>query len=105
MDLESTRKLRLDRRLLNRRGWIGEDELKQALESLPDVSEKAEREGAGPTAPPAETPPAAAPPGPPSAPLPPSVAPEGAQESAPPPAESPSGFGSSGSDPFGGEGP
>jgi hypothetical protein len=40
MDLESTKKLRLDRRLVRRRGWIPAAELEAAIESLPDVSEK-----------------------------------------------------------------
>jgi hypothetical protein len=37
---ESLRKLRLDRRLLHRRGWIGEEELTKELAALPDVSDK-----------------------------------------------------------------
>jgi hypothetical protein len=37
---ESLRKLRLDRRLLHRRGWIGEEELTKDLATLPDVSDK-----------------------------------------------------------------
>ena len=32
--------LRLDQRLLRRRGWIGSEELDQALSELPDVSDK-----------------------------------------------------------------
>ncbi len=32
--------LRFDRRLAHRRGWIGPDALKRALDELPDVSEK-----------------------------------------------------------------
>ncbi len=36
--------LRFDRRLLQRPGWIGRDELEAYLASLPDVSEKAVRE-------------------------------------------------------------
>ena len=41
MDRDSMRKLRLDRRLIGRRGWISTQELDSALESLPDVSSKA----------------------------------------------------------------
>jgi hypothetical protein len=45
---ESLRKLRLDRRLQDRPGWISKGELDRELASLPDVSEK--------IAPPEETP-------------------------------------------------
>jgi hypothetical protein len=42
------RKLRLDRRLLDRRGWIDPEELQRELESLPDVTTKiAPQEEAG----------------------------------------------------------
>jgi hypothetical protein len=41
MDRESTRGLKLDKRLTRRRGWIEKDELTKALEALPDVSGKA----------------------------------------------------------------
>ncbi len=34
------RKLKLDRRLIGRRGWISEDELHRELEALPDASDK-----------------------------------------------------------------
>jgi hypothetical protein len=34
------RKLRLDRRLLDRRGWISPQELERELAALPDVSAK-----------------------------------------------------------------
>jgi hypothetical protein len=37
---ESLGKLRLDRRLLNRRGWISSEELEKELAELPDVSDK-----------------------------------------------------------------
>ena len=50
---ESLRKLRLDRRLLGRRGWIDPEELDRELSALPDVSEKiaeAEEEAAPPEA-------------------------------------------------------
>jgi hypothetical protein len=36
----SLRKLRLDRRLVDRRGWISREELERELASLPDVSDK-----------------------------------------------------------------
>jgi hypothetical protein len=46
---EALRNLRLDRRLLERRGWITRDERERALAQLPDVSGKVlpieEREG------------------------------------------------------------
>jgi hypothetical protein len=38
---DALRKLKLDRRLLERRGWINRDELKRALADLPDVADKA----------------------------------------------------------------
>jgi hypothetical protein len=34
------RKLRLDRRMLDRRGWIGRQDLDRELAELPDVSAK-----------------------------------------------------------------
>lgn len=37
--------LKLDRRMLRRRQWVKDPEVKQALEQLPDVSEKAETVG------------------------------------------------------------
>jgi hypothetical protein len=40
MDRESTRRLRLDRRLVRRRGWLSEEELERELAALPDVSHK-----------------------------------------------------------------
>ncbi|HKA14168.1 MAG TPA: hypothetical protein VKH41_04055 [Myxococcota bacterium] len=46
MNRESLEKLRLDRRLLNRRGWMGAAELQRALDELPDVSDKATTLGA-----------------------------------------------------------
>jgi len=40
---ESSRKaLRLDRRLIGRRGWTRPEELEQELAGLPDVADKAE---------------------------------------------------------------
>ena len=40
MKREATEKLRLDRRLIDRRGWISKAELEKDLEALPDVSHK-----------------------------------------------------------------
>ena len=40
MDRRSTQKLRLDRRLIRRRGWISQEELERELAALPDVSAK-----------------------------------------------------------------
>jgi hypothetical protein len=57
---ESTRNLRLDKRLLRRRGWLAPEELERELAALPDVADKAEGVGAeeapagGPEAPPQE---------------------------------------------------
>ena len=41
MDRESKERLRLDQRLVRRRGHIPKEELDRALASLPDVSHKA----------------------------------------------------------------
>ena len=46
MNRESLDKLRLDRRLIRRRGWMSEAERQRALEALPDVSSKATTLGA-----------------------------------------------------------
>ena len=46
MNRESLDKLRLDRRLLRRRGWMSAGELDRALEQLPDVGSKATTLGA-----------------------------------------------------------
>jgi len=46
MNRESLDKLRFDRRLLNRRGWMSAAERKRTLEALPDVSAKATTLGA-----------------------------------------------------------
>ena len=51
MDRKSIRDLRLDWRLLGRRGWIASDELEGALEALPDVSAKAAEADAAPERP------------------------------------------------------
>ena len=41
MDRNSMAQLRLDRRLIRRRGWISSEALADELENLPDVSHKA----------------------------------------------------------------
>lgn len=48
-------KLRLDRRLANRRGWIQSSQLQSELDALPDVADKALQPGEEPVAPPAPT--------------------------------------------------
>jgi hypothetical protein len=40
MNRDSIQKLRLDRRLVRRPGWISTGELAKALEALPDASSK-----------------------------------------------------------------
>lgn len=40
MDRETISKLRLDRRLIRRRGWISPDDLEREIEALPDVANK-----------------------------------------------------------------
>ena len=40
MNRDALQKLRLDRRLLERRGWMSEAELERELASLPDVGAK-----------------------------------------------------------------
>jgi hypothetical protein len=40
MNRETIAKLRIDRRLILRRGWISPEDLERELESLPDVSGK-----------------------------------------------------------------
>ena len=42
MDYDHTRKLKFDRRLLRRRGWVDSEELEKELADLPDVSHKAQ---------------------------------------------------------------
>ena len=51
MDRESTRRLRLDQRLIRRRGWVSEEELQRELAALPDVSHKIAPVGGEPSAP------------------------------------------------------
>lgn len=46
MNRDSVTRLRLDRRLLFRRGWIKPEERERELEALPDVSSKATTLGA-----------------------------------------------------------
>lgn len=54
MDRESLDRLRFDRRLQNRRGWLAPGELESHVEALPDVSDKlttlADQEAAGASA-------------------------------------------------------
>lgn len=54
MDRESLDRLRFDRRLQNRRGWLAPGELERHVDSLPDVSDKlttlADQEAAGASA-------------------------------------------------------
>jgi hypothetical protein len=40
MDRESLDRLHFDRRLQNRRGWLGPGELERHVQALPDVSDK-----------------------------------------------------------------
>ena len=42
MTYDYTRKLKFDRRLLRRRGWVDPEELEKELADLPDVSDKAQ---------------------------------------------------------------
>ena len=46
MNRQSLEKLRLDRRLIQRRGWMSEAERRRSLEQLPDVGNKATTLGA-----------------------------------------------------------
>ncbi len=39
MDRESMKRLKLDRRLIRRRGWISQQDLERELSALPDVSD------------------------------------------------------------------
>ena len=41
MNIDSLNKMRLDRRLIGRRGWINSKELAKTLEDLPDAAAKA----------------------------------------------------------------
>ena len=40
MDRESMKRLKLDRRLIGRRGWISQQDLERELSSLPDAADK-----------------------------------------------------------------
>jgi hypothetical protein len=46
MNRESLEKLRLDRRLIKRRGWMSPAELARSLDQLPDAAAKATTLGA-----------------------------------------------------------
>jgi hypothetical protein len=67
MDRESTRRLRMDRRLIRRRGWLPAEELERELAALPDVSHKIAPAEGEPSAPsePTEAPPTESPEEPP----------------------------------------
>jgi len=49
---EALRDLKVDRRMLERRGWITRQELAIALAALPDVAEKVAPQEEAPAAPP-----------------------------------------------------
>ncbi len=55
MDQKSMRRLRLDRRLIRRRGWLSEEDLERELTALPDVSHKIAPVGGEPSAPSEQT--------------------------------------------------
>jgi hypothetical protein len=55
MDRESMQRLRLDRRLIRRRGWLSEEDLERELAALPDVSHKIAPVGGEPSAPSEQT--------------------------------------------------
>ena len=61
MDNESTARLKFDRRLANRRGWVEPEELEQELASLPDSADKIHDPDEEPEPKPAPEPAAAAP--------------------------------------------
>jgi hypothetical protein len=52
MDRESMQRLRLDRRLIRRPGWLSQEELERELAALPDVSHKIAPVGGESSAPP-----------------------------------------------------
>jgi hypothetical protein len=56
MDNEATARLKFDRRLASRRGWVEPEELEQELASLPDASDKIQEVGEEPQAKPAPEP-------------------------------------------------
>jgi hypothetical protein len=49
------RRLRLDRRLIRRRGWLSKEDLERELTALPDVSHKIAPVGGEPSAPSEQT--------------------------------------------------
>ena len=51
MNRDSMKALRLDRRLLNRRGWITQADLDKQLSALPDVADKVQVVEATPESP------------------------------------------------------
>ena len=55
MDREAMRRLRLDRRLIRRRGWLSEEDLQRELAALPDTSHKIAPVGGEPSAPSEQT--------------------------------------------------
>jgi hypothetical protein len=65
MDRDSMERLRLDRRLIRRRGWMAKEDLDRELAELPDVSDKIapreEREATSSESPEAQTPPGGTP--------------------------------------------
>lgn len=54
MNLEAERKLKYDRRLHRRSGWISKEELASELSNLPDASDKIHVPDEEPPAPPTE---------------------------------------------------
>jgi hypothetical protein len=55
MERESMRRLRMDRRLIRRRGWLSKEELERELAALPDASHKIAPVGSEPSAPSEQT--------------------------------------------------
>ena len=51
MNLEDEQKLKFDRRLRNRRGWVSDQEVRGYEEGLPDVADKVDGEEAEKDAP------------------------------------------------------
>ena len=69
MDRESMERLKLDRRLIRRRGWMSKEDLGRELAELPDVSHKVaprEETAASAESPEADAPPRGAPEAPPA---------------------------------------
>lgn len=61
MDRDSMKRLRLDQRLIRRRGWISGDDLASELSDLPDVTHKVAPQDDEPEASSPATPPESAP--------------------------------------------